>query len=138
MVRFDRGGEEKKLTGAVDHWFNGADDGAALLEDLRAYGSDASSLPARFRRPAEFEVWPEHQDAVLLFLKAQTQWRAAPMGGVMGLDYGAVAWLLTLYPVREPQRVVEDLQVMEARAKELINAEAGKAAKAPAKGRRRR
>lgn len=129
MVRLDRGGEEKKLIGAVDHWYYG--DGGAndeLLEDLQAYGADASALPERFRKPKIYEVWPEHEDAVVTFLRCQTQWRTT-MSGVMGLDYGVVLQLLDLYAVGSRQQVLEDLQVMEGRAKELINEAAAKAMK---------
>lgn len=47
-----------------------------------------------------------------MFLRCQTQWRVT-MSGVLGLDYGAVAWLLTLYAVEDQRSMLEDLQVME-------------------------
>lgn len=103
-----------------------------LLEDLRAYGADVSALPASMREPVTFEVWPEHEDAVLLFLRSQTQWRTTS-SGVMGLDYGAVFQIMDLYDVGDRRQTLEDLQVMESRARELINQEALKAAKATAK-----
>lgn len=111
-----------------------------LLEDLQAYGADASALPERFRKPQTFEVWPEHEDVVMTFLRCQTQWRTT-MSGVMGLDYGVVLQLLDLYAVGNRQQVLEDLQVMEGRAKELINEAAAKSAKSsstPARQRRHR
>ena len=73
-------------------------------------------------------MWPEHEDAVMTFLRCQTQWRTT-MSGVMGLDYGVVLQLLDLYAVGSRQQVLEDLQVMEGRAKELINEAAAKAMK---------
>jgi hypothetical protein len=105
----------------VDHWWGG--DGSPnddLLADLKAYGADVSALPERMQKPSEFEVWPEHEDAVLLFLRCQTQWRATS-GGVMGLDYGVVLQLMDLYAVSRRRDVLEDLQIMEGRARELIN-----------------
>ena len=93
-------------------------------------------MPERFRKPQIFEVWAEHEDAVMTFLRCQTQWRTT-MSGVMGLDYGVVLQLLDLYAVGNRQQVLEDLQVMESRAKELINAEAAKAAKVSSKPKRR-
>lgn len=111
-----------------------------LLEDLQAYGADASALPERFRKPQTFEVWPEHEDVVMTFLRCQTQWRTT-MSGVMGLDYGVVLQLLDLYAVGNRQQVLEDLQVMEGRAKELINEAAAKSVKSsstPARQRRHR
>lgn len=60
-----------------------------------------------------FEVLPENWESVQLFIRCQTQWRTS-MAGLIGLDYGAVQWLLRLYEVEEPRAVLEDLQIMEA------------------------
>jgi len=66
------------------------------------------------------EVWEENWPAVEMFLRVQTQWRTT-MNGLLGLDYGAVAWLLRLYEVEDPRALLEDLQVMEAAALITIN-----------------
>ena len=55
-----------------------------------------------------------------MFLRCQTQWRTT-MNGVLGLDYGAVAWVLKLYEVEDQRSMLEDLQVMEAAAMVTIN-----------------
>lgn len=55
-----------------------------------------------------------------MFLRCQTQWRTT-MGGVTGLDYGAIAWLFRLYEVKDQRAVLEDLQVMEAAAVSALN-----------------
>lgn len=65
-------------------------------------------------------MWPEHEDAVLLFLRCQTQWRSGG-SGVIGLDYGVVLAMMSLYDVVNRRQAMEDLQVMEGRARELIN-----------------
>ena len=57
---------------------------------------------------------------VEMFLRVQTQWRTT-MNGVLGLDYGAVAWLLKLYAVEDPRALLEDLQIMEAAAMMALN-----------------
>lgn len=86
-------------------------------------------------------MWPEHEDAVLMFLRCQTQWRTS-MAGVVGLDYGVVLQLMDLYAVNNKRQVLEDLQVMEAHARDLFQKESEKqtreASKAsrPARGRR--
>lgn len=53
-----------------------------------------------------------------MFVAMSTQWRMAPMGGMIGLDYGAIPPVLTLLAV--PRRawadVFADLRVMEAEA----------------------
>jgi hypothetical protein len=65
-------------------------------------------------------VWPEHEDAVLMFLQCQTQWRTSG-SGVIGLDYGVVLQMMDLYTVSNRRQTLENLQVMESRARELIN-----------------
>jgi hypothetical protein len=42
------------------------------------------------------------------------------MAGLIGLDYGAVQWLLRLYEVEDQRSVLEDLQIMEAAVLTLI------------------
>lgn len=66
-----------------------------------------------------FEVLPENWDSVQLFIRCQTQWRTG-MAGLIGLDYGAVQWLLRLYEVEDQRSVLEDLQIMEAAVLTLI------------------
>lgn len=70
--------------------------------------------------PEDFEVLEENWPAVQMFLRLQTQWRTT-MNGLLGLDYGAVAWILRLYEVEDPRALLEDLQVMEAAALLSIN-----------------
>jgi hypothetical protein len=70
--------------------------------------------------PEDFEVFEENWPVVEMFLRLQTQWRTT-MNGLLGLDYGAVAWLLRLYEVEDPRALLEDLQVMEAAALLIIN-----------------
>jgi hypothetical protein len=69
---------------------------------------------------SDFEVWEENWAAVEMFLRCQTQWRTT-MGGLLGLDYGAVAWLLRLYEVENQRSLLEDLQIMEAAVLIKIN-----------------
>jgi len=64
-------------------------------------------------RDDNFEVFPENWEAVQMFVRCQTQWRIG-MAGPIGLDYGAVNWLLRLYEVEDHRSVLEDLQTMEA------------------------
>lgn len=123
--------------GAVDHWFNG-DNGAnqELLDDLAAYGADISALPESMREPETFEVWPEHLEALEIFLRCTTQWRTT-QAGVIGLDYGPMFQLLDLYAVGNRLQVFEDLQIMEQRAVKLINDKIAKDAPKAGKGGRR-
>ncbi len=57
-------------------------------------------------------------------MSLQTQWRIAPMGGYLGLDYpGVAAALGTVVRARSRRRrLFLDLQVMERAALPLLNA----------------
>jgi hypothetical protein len=70
------------------------------------------ALPAS-KEAKPFEVLPENWEAVQTFMRCQTQWRTS-MAGLIGLDYGAVQWLLRLYEVEDHRSALEDLQIMEA------------------------
>jgi hypothetical protein len=69
----------------------------------------------------DYHVWPEHEHAVMTFLRCQTQWRTGSGGGVMGLDYRVILDVMALYDVPNRAETLEDIQVMEYRAAELIN-----------------
>lgn len=72
------------------------------------------------RKAANFEVWEENWDTVLMFLRLQTQWNAS-MGGVTGLNYSSLEYLGRLYPVEDPVALFEGLQVMEIKALTCLN-----------------
>jgi len=77
---------------------------------------------------SKFEVWPENEDIVLMFLRCQTQWRSGP-SGLIGLDYGVVLDLCRLYQVEDLKTTLEGLQTMEAHALGLIAEQQAKAAR---------
>ena len=63
--------------------------------------------------PDHFEVWEENWQVLTIFLQVQTQWRSG-MSGLIGLDYGAVAWVLKLVAAEDEQlALLQDLQTME-------------------------
>ncbi len=70
--------------------------------------------------PEHYEVEPEAWPALQLFLMVQTQWRTGG-SGLVGLDYGAVRWVMELQGVTDPLAVLDDLQVIEARVIEIMN-----------------
>lgn len=76
----------------------------------------------------DYEIWPENEHAVGTFIRCQTQWRTGG-SGVVGLDYNVVLEVMRLYDVPDPPLVLEDLQVMEHRAIELLNEQARREAK---------
>lgn len=85
-------------------------------EDAKLMGIE---LPEEDREE-HFEVLPEAWPAVTMFLRVQTQWRVG-MGGVIGLDYGAVRWLFELEQVTKPAELLDDLQVIEAKVVEILS-----------------
>ncbi len=72
------------------------------------------------KRVEDFEVIAAAWPAVCMFLRVQTQWRIST-GAIVGLDYSAVRWLFELYEVKEPRRLLDDLQIIEATVIETLN-----------------
>lgn len=68
-------------------------------------------------------VWPEHEQAVSVFAALLTQWRMAPMGGVVGLDYAAIPPALELMAIERADwpGLFEQLRVMENEAVKVMN-----------------
>lgn len=62
--------------------------------------------------PQVFDLHPEAENAIRWFFRVCTQWRVSD-GQRIGLDYGVVISLLSLYGEAEPAALLEDLQVME-------------------------
>lgn len=79
--------------------------------------------------PNHYEVWREHLEVLTMFLRCQTQWRAGP-NGVLGLDYGVVLQLCSVYAVEDTRQLLDDLQIMEGHALQLIAESAEKQQKA--------
>ncbi|MEW6314128.1 MAG: DUF1799 domain-containing protein [Pseudomonadota bacterium] len=71
--------------------------------------------------PECFEVWPENETALTVFLACETQWRFGVMGGVLGLDYAAVESVLRLMKIEAMPQLFGDLQSMERAALEELN-----------------
>lgn len=142
MVQFNQSQQDKKLIGAVDHWFGkkpeGLIDNSELMEDLAFYGGQVAQVEEQAPAVKPYAVWPELWPVVSLFLRCSTQWRTGP-GGVIGLDYNPILTLAAHYPEIDTLSLIDDLQIMESRALQLI-AEAQKKAEKEAelKAKRRR
>ena len=57
-----------------------------------------------------------------MFLRSQTQWRVG-ISGIIGLDYTSVIEMIKLYLVEDTVAMLENLQIMEAAALQVINKE---------------
>ena len=104
----------------MEHLLHGSSADKELLADAAAFGM---ALPEKMLAPKVYSVWPEHMDVLELFIRCATQWRSGA-NGVMGLDYGVVLQMASLYQVQDLTVVMEDLQIMELHARDLINKEA--------------
>ncbi|AGW94597.1 hypothetical protein N234_31615 [Ralstonia pickettii DTP0602] len=77
---------------------------------------NAFDLGHLFRKESA-EVWPENWQAVMLFCRLGTQWRAG-MGGPTGLDYVAVLALIDRLglPADDADELFDDVRHLEAAA----------------------
>lgn len=130
MGRQSAEGETGKLRAAADHLIDGRDTDQALAdlaEEDAALGLIDAPVPTDLADGSgDVIVWRENAPAVDLFARVMTQWRMGPAGPV-GLDYGVVLAMMRLYRVRERKSVMEDLQIMEARALERFREQAEQA-----------
>lgn len=110
----------------MEHLFHG---GSSVNDELLADAAAAGiTLPERVTKPQNCMVWTEHWPAVELLARCVTQWRTGG-NGVVGLDYGVVLQMASLYQIQDLARVMEDLQIMELHARDLINKAAAKESK---------
>lgn len=68
----------------------------------------------------EVEIWPENAQSIAIFIQAGTQWRHG-MGGITGLDYGAVESVLRIrrVPRGEWAEVLDGVRTMERAVLEM-------------------
>ena len=69
-----------------------------------------------------FYVYSQNWETVQMFLRCQTQWRVG-ISGIIGLDYTSVIEMIKLYLVEDTVAMLENLQIMEAAALQVINKE---------------
>lgn len=64
-----------------------------------------------------FEVWPEHERAVAVFVRLLTQWQVG-LAGPIGLRYEVLPVVLRLLAVPRPEwaSLFDDIRVMESEA----------------------
>ena len=104
----------------MDYLFHGNQPNKELLADAAAFGI---VFVEETLEPEDYMLWPEHLEVASLFMRCMTQWRCGA-NGVVGLDYGVVMQMASLYQIQEDlASVMEDLQIMELHARDLINKE---------------
>ena len=92
------------------------------MSDLKALGASEEQIAAAQLEAVkhDFEVWEENWEAVMMFLRMQTQWNVS-MNGLIGLNYQALETLIRLYHVKEPVELFEKVQVIERAALVKMN-----------------
>ncbi|WP_194206807.1 DUF1799 domain-containing protein [Superficieibacter sp. 1612_C1] len=66
------------------------------------------------------EVWPDVWPSFLVFQSAGTQWRTG-MGGVTGLDYSVLPWLMKVRGIENEATALNDIRIMESAALRVIH-----------------
>ncbi len=84
---------------------------------------EASGFTAEDYALDPVDVWPENWAAVSLFADLQTQWRAAGMGGFIGLDYNVLFRKLDRMALDNEQynQLEDDIRVMEYEALSVMS-----------------
>ena len=93
-------------------------------EDAKAFGLE---LPKTDKKEEEdFEVNEDNWDALMMFCNMQTQWSTS-FGGFVGLKYEVLLMqggMFDLYNIKERSKILEEIQIMEAKALKELNKEA--------------
>lgn len=91
-------------------------------DDLAAFGAPAEMINALPDQDTDFPVWEENAGTVGMFLKLQTQWQVSAAGVFLGLNYTAAETLFRIHSVTDQAAMMNDLQVMELAALQMLNA----------------
>jgi hypothetical protein len=115
-------GQAKKLADAAEHWARGGVEDKTA-DDLTAFGlsGEIADAAAAASVSADFEIFEENADILMMFLRLQTQWQISA-GGVVGLNYQSAEFLFRITGVENPGDLLEGLQVMELAALRVLNA----------------
>lgn len=87
-----------------------------LQQDIDVFGAPPPELLEQLNKADTFEVWPENEEPITLFMRLQTQWRVGPTGSPIGLDYAGVRAALAMMRHAMTPSLFMDLQVMEGEA----------------------
>lgn len=88
--------------------------------DLAAFGAPVDMIQSIDTSKDDFLIWEENMDALVMFMKLQTQWNVID-GGFIGLNYQSVQFLFTIGAVANQAEMMDDLQAMEMAALQVLN-----------------
>lgn len=79
--------------------------------------------PEDYPENAPVGVWPDNQQAVVLFIEIETQWRSGP-AGAYGLDYNVLFQKLDRMNLTAERyaRLEQDIKVLECAALDAMHA----------------
>lgn len=86
----------------------------------------------------DFEVEPENWEAVVLFMRCQTQWTVGGMGQRVGLNYPGVECVARLSAVELTPDRFDQLQLLEITTVNELNKRAADNGKTSSRSRHRR
>lgn len=91
-------------------------------DDLAAFGAPPEIIAAASPDPSEhlFGIWEENVEALMMFMRLQTQWNVVP-GGYVGLNYQSAEFLFRIHNVADAAAMMDDLQAMEIAALQVLN-----------------
>lgn len=72
-------------------------------------------------------MWQENRRSLEVFLALRGQWRLGVMGGVLGLDYGAIEFVMRMMLIKRKDQpaLFGDLRAMERAALAVLRKKAG-------------
>lgn len=93
-----------------------------MARDMRALGAPEEHIAAQIRADQQrrasdaVEVLWENRRAVAVFLAVQSQWRHAPMGGLLGLDYTGLESAMRMMRIRRRRDTFARVRAIESGA----------------------
>jgi len=75
---------------------------------MRAFGASEADIATalKAREETDFDLYPENESAINVFLAMRTQWRTAGLSGrPYGFDYSALPFVMDLAGIKADQRL---------------------------------
>lgn len=115
------------------------DDNDDFADDLRSWGVEPEEAAKLLKDTSDpvFEVDPENWDALVLFMRCQTQWTVGGMGQRVGLNYPGVECVARLSAVELTPDRFDQLQLLEMTVINELNRRAA-SGKTPSRSRNKR
>jgi hypothetical protein len=109
----------KKLDAAARHWATGGrisrrEQEKQFEQDAERYGIPLDYLMATLPDELdEFEVWPENESSLTLFLACSTQWETQN-NRVVSINYQALHAAMQMLEMTDRPQLFRDIRVMES------------------------